>query len=426
MNDFQFDLESLSELGDALELHLPKDDLHLSLGLGEAKPWTGGCQANGLADSFPQESIDLTSDMSLFFAMNDIAEVNESQDHVTNLSLEDTTDNLQNVLEECGIASSDEDSNMETTQSLIDEVESYLQAAEGTVTIIDDSVPITVPGNNVYMEHDPEVIDEIYLPVIPVKQTKTTLQPRTSMQNIIAQQIPMQHITTQQVSSPSPTAVLDALVTGNISLDDSGMVLTEADLSNAVTTTVTTEEGEQVIIIIAPPSPHSRVGSVSPAHSFVSDTSFTVPQGSPVPSISPGPSSDYDSSYDTDPDFSPPSLKSRRTSDFTPQILYNEYSNNSENKPRRKYQRKEKPQPPVGPYPTDKKERKKAQNRTAAFRYREKKKDEQDQADNVVDTLVNKNTALKASLGDIENELRILKKLMTEAGLGKYARAAKI
>merc|ERR1712088_19535 len=32
----------------------------------------------------------------------------------------------------------------------------------------------------------------------------------------------------------------------------------------------------------------------------------------------------------------------------------------------------------VAPYPADKKERKKAQNRTAAFRYREKKKSEQD------------------------------------------------
>lgn len=414
MNDFQFDLESLSELGDALELHLPKDELNLNLGLGEAKPWAGGCQASGLAShlaTFPdQEAIDLTSDMSLFFAMNDIAEVNESP--------EVTTDNLQNVLEECGIASSDEDSNMESTQSLIDEVESYLQAAEGTQTVMDDNSPISVPGNNVYMEHDPEVIDEMYLPVVPLKQTKTTLQPRTD--NSFAQ-----HIATQQVNSPSPNAVLDALVTGNISLDDSGMILTEADLSNAITTTVTTEEGEQVIIIIAPPSPNSRIGSVSPAHSFVSDTSFAVPQGSPVPSISPGPSSDYDSSYDTDQDYTPASLKSsaRRTSDFNPQILY---SNNSENKPRRKYQRKEKPQPPAGPYPTDKKERKKAQNRTAAFRYREKKKEEQDLSDNVIDTLVNKNKALKTSLGDIENELRILKKLMTEAGLGKYARAAKM
>lgn len=415
MNDFQFDLESLSELGDALELHLPKDDLQLSLGLGEAKPWAGGCQASGLAsqlNTFPDQdsTIDLTSDMSLFFAMNDIPEVKDLA-----VAPEVVTDNLQNVMEECGIASPEEDSNMETTQSLIEEVESYLQATEGTGTVVDDNTPVSVPGNTVYMDDTPVVIEEMCL---PVRQTKTTLQPRPDNSFV-------QHLSTQQVPSSSPNQVLDALVTGNISLDDSGMVLTEADLSNAVTTTMTTDDGEQVIIIIAPPSPNSRIGSVSPAHSFVSDTSFTVPQGSPVPSISPGPSSDYDSSYDTDPDYSPASLKPtiRRTSDFNPQFLQ---STSPENKPRKKYQRIKKPQPPSGPYPADKKERKKAQNRTAAFRYREKKKEEQDLADSEVDALVRKNTALKTNLKDIENELRILKKLMTEAGLGKYARAAKM
>jgi len=422
MNDFHFDLESLSELGDALELHLPKDDLQLSLGLGEVKPFAGGCQSSSLASQLNtfqhQDSIDLTSDMSLFFAMNDIPEVSN-----TAVAPEVTTDNLQTVMEECGITIPEEDYKMETTQSLIEEVESYLQAAEGTGTVVDDSAPVTVPGNTVYMDDTPVVIEEMYLPVkqtevgIPVKQTKTTLQPRPDNSFV-------QHLSTQQVASSSPNQVLDALVTGNISLDDSGMVLTEADLSNAVMTNVTTEDGEQVIIIIAPPSPTSRIGSVSPAHSSVSDTSFTVPEGSPIPSISPGPSSDYDSSYDTDPDFSPASLKTiRRTSDFNPQFLQNTPENN---KPRKKYQRTKKPQPPTGPYPTDKKERKKAQNRTAAFRYREKKKEEQDQADGEIDALVRKNTALKTSLGDIENELRILKKLMTEAGLGKYARAAKM
>merc|ERR1719400_3037857 len=46
---------------------------------------------------------------------------------------------------------------------------------------------------------------------------------------------------------------------------------------------------------------------------------------------------------------------------------------------RKKYARSKPPSPPsAAPYPADKKERKKAQNRTAAFRYREKKKSEQD------------------------------------------------
>jgi len=47
-------------------------------------------------------------------------------------------------------------------------------------------------------------------------------------------------------------------------------------------------------------------------------------------------------------------------------------------------------------------------------------------ADGEVEVLVGKNTALKAKLNDVENELRILKKLMTEAGLGKYANVVKL
>merc|ERR1712018_703320 len=57
----------------------------------------------------------------------------------------------------------------------------------------------------------------------------------------------------------------------------------------------------------------------------------------------------------------------------------------------RKYARSKPPSPPsVCPYPMDKKERKKAQNRTAAFRYREKKKSEQDLADEELEALEDK------------------------------------
>merc|ERR1719219_2643778 len=109
----------------------------------------------------------------------------------------------------------------------------------------------------------------------------------------------IEHVSTQEVSVPTTTnqsteAILQSLISGNVSLNDSGVSLTEADLSRAVTTTMVTEEGENVIIIIAPPS-----APASPAHSYVTDYSFMVPD-SPVPSISPGPSvvsmTDYDSS----------------------------------------------------------------------------------------------------------------------------------
>merc|ERR1712112_171762 len=140
--------------------------------------------------------------------------------------------------------------------------------------------------------------------------------------------------------------------------------LTLGDLDQAVTTNMTTEDGQNVIIIIAPSSP---------SESIVSNISVQEP-------TSPG--------YfpDTDPEWSP-----------SPASLA---SPPSQNKPRKKYARSKPPKAPVGPYPTDKKERKKAQNRTAAFRYREK-------------------------MTEMETEFKYLKKLMIEAGLGKYAAAVK-
>merc|ERR1712107_948712 len=97
-----------------------------------------------------------------------------------------------------------------------------------------------------------------------------------------------------------------------------------------------TEDGQQVLIIIAPSSPvDSDQAPVSPVSS--------------------------------DPDWSP--------SPVSPGSLVEE---TSAAKPRKKYARSKPPKAPVGPYPTDKKERKKAQNRTAAFRYREKMKSQQD------------------------------------------------
>jgi len=93
-------------------------------------------------------------------------------------------------------------------------------------------------------------------------------------------------------------------------------------------------------------------------------------------------------------------------------------------RPRKKYARSKPPSPPsVCPYPMDKKERKKAQNRTAAFRYREKKKSEQDLADEELEALEDKNIRLKEKLSEMETEFKYLKKLMVEAGLGKYTLA---
>merc|ERR1711874_342169 len=69
------------------------------------------------------------------------------------------------------------------------------------------------------------------------------------------------------------------------------------------------------------------------------------------------------------------------------------------------------------------KPRKKAQNRTAAIRYREKKKSELDLVEEELEALADKNTCLKEKLTEMETVFKYLKKLMMEAGLGKYTMA---
>merc|ERR1719220_412067 len=121
-----------------------------------------------------------------------------------------------------------------------------------------------------------------------------------------------------------------------------------------LSSSLATPEGQKVIIIIAPSSP---------AESLTSTTTTTAAIDSdPEWSLSPGPLSPAQQS-----------LLSRKP---------------EQGRTRKKYARSKPPWPPsAAPYPADKKERKKAQNRTAAFRYREKKKSEQDLAEEELEAL---------------------------------------
>merc|ERR1719225_409783 len=164
-------------------------------------------------------------------------------------------------------------------------------------------------------------------------------------------------------------------------------VVDETDHTEQVnlSSNLVTPEGQNVIIIIAPSSPTESVVTTTSD----SDTEWTP---SPAP-LSPAQLS----------------LLSRKP---------------EQTKTRKKYARSKPPSPPcVAPYPVDKKERKKAQNRTAAFRYREKKKSEQDLAEEEVEALADKNSQLQEKLVEMETEFKYLKKLMVEAGLGKYTLA---
>merc|ERR1712007_205757 len=122
-------------------------------------------------------------------------------------------------------------------------------------------------------------------------------------------------------------------------------------------------DGQNVIIIVAPPSPaHS---SSSPAHSTIY-ASDTDPEWVPSPCSSVSPSSPL------------------RTISTESRTL------------KKKYQRKKPPTPPVGPYPVEK---------------REKKKGEQNTVEDELELLALKNTELRAQLTKME----------TESGLGRIA-----
>jgi len=71
------------------------------------------------------------------------------------------------------------------------------------------------------------------------------------------------------------------------------------------------------------------------------------------------------------------------------------------------------------PYPKEKVERKRAQNRTAAFKYREKKKAENEAVDGELFHLQQRNSELKKYSYNLEIELKCLKQLMEETGMMK-------
>jgi len=155
-----------------------------------------------------------------------------------------------------------------------------------------------------------------------------------------------------------------------------------------LSSSLVTPEGQNVIIIIAPSSPTESVLTTTTTTSD-SDTEWTP---SPAP--------------------------------LSPAQLSLLSSKPEQTKTRKKYARSKPPSPPsVAPYPVDKKERKKAQNRTAAFRYREKKKSELDLAEEELEALTDRNGQLQEKLAQMETEFKYLKKLMVEAGLGKYTQA---
>merc|ERR1712112_609595 len=188
-----------------------------------------GCLLETLADHFDIENttsidnnwmeveMDLTNEstMSLFQELEEVEEVKEEVS-TTNSAL------LSNLISTCGILEEQEvttfpcspansmDSDMETHQSLIEELEYFF----GSPT-------------NIEPDEGSRGLDLV---------TKTS------------------------VTAKSPNSILEALASGEVDMpNDQEFTLTEEALKGAVSTTCVTEDGENVIIIVAPPSPaHSN------------------------------------------------------------------------------------------------------------------------------------------------------------------------
>merc|ERR1719261_1397667 len=136
-----------------------------------------------------------------------------------------------------------------------------------------------------------------------------------------------------------------------------------------LSSSLVTPEGQEVIIIIAPSSPAESL------------TNTAASDSDPEWSLSPGPLSPAQQS-----------VLSRKP---------------EQGRTRKKYARSKPPSPPsAAPYPADKKER-----------------SEQDLAEEELEALADKNSQLQNKLVEMETEFKYLKKLMVEAGLGKYTQA---
>jgi len=158
-------------------------------------------------------------------------------------------------------------------------------------------------------------------------------------------------------------------------------------------------DGEKVIIVIAPPTKTLSAGDL-PQPEIKTDRIMLAPPSPAVSSISAmSPGMLSSSAAESDAEWQP--------------------SDGEVKRPRKKYERKVPTRrPKAEPYPRNKVERKKAQNRTAAWKYREKKKAEQDEVNQELNLLLDKNVDLKKRLSDMELQAKCLKQLMAEAGMG--------
>jgi len=259
---------------------------------------------------------------------------------------------------------------------LIAEVEKYLTSMSGENTRIEEDI--------LAMSWDDFDVDNDNLTV----PTEASMMPIKKSEGMGADQI------------------LEALTSGQVmddSLDSNDSSITDSTLPSSFE--ALDANGEKVIILIAPPTKNE-----TSVKNFVEqDDKFLMP-------ASPASYSEAFSPSSTGL-YSPGASSTAMTSDdddWRP-------NDTTSPKPRKKYERKApKRKPEFAPYPKDKAERKKAQNRSAAWKYREKKKGEQEVVEKEFETLLNRNVELKKTLSDMEIQLKCLKQLMVETGMATF------
>lgn len=264
----------------------------------------------------------------------------------------------------------------ENNNVLIAEVEKYLTSISGENTKIEEDI-LAMSWDDFDVEND-----NLTIP------TEAAMMPIKKAESMGADQI-LEALTSGQV-------VDDSLDSNDSSTTDSAFPSSFEALD---------ANGDKVIIMIAPPT-----GNETSVKNYVAqDDKFLMP-ASPASyseAFSPSSSGLY----------SPGASSTAMTSDdddWRP-------ADCSSPRPRKKYERRApKRKPEFTPYPKDKAERKKAQNRNAAWKYREKKKSEQELVEKEFETLLNRNVELKKTLSDMEIQLKCLKQLMVETGMATF------
>lgn len=351
------------------------------------------------AGELPMEFIDFSELDNSYKELSAIPEVIEETKQVQLLSPADQESLKASILEEF-FPEETKISEFEANNKLNQEVEKLLEAATGEATKIDDALLASEWNFTGLPSPSGMFVGDGQLELNTQEDVKTT----------------------RATSVADADTIFNALTSGAVMYDP------EANQSEDNNTfSVLGADGNRIQIMIVPAAPESPSTSVnnssyesapSPAVSSCSETVTTSGAWSPRSTIASSMSSFEEDTEDDE--WSPvktSGVTNRRVSKSN-HLTVNGGGVEAA-RPRKKYERRApRRRPDLEPYPANKQDRKKAQNRTAAWKYREKKKKEQDLIDQELTDLMTRNGELKKHLGDLQIQMKCLKQLMIEAGMG--------